>query len=172
MKIKWRSFSALSKQELYSIMHLRQQVFVVEQNCPFIDADFNDEHCDHMLGYQNNELVAYLRLIKPGIQYQGPSIGRVITIEKIRGQGIGKLITLEAMDFSARKYPEQEITLSAQYRLLSFYEDIPVCRVGCDPAKSIQEDLKKLYDLGKHLDLSPKLMNALENIINNDTGFN
>ena len=124
MKIKWRSFSALSKQELYSIMHLRQQVFVVEQNCPFIDADFNDEHCDHMLGYQNNELVAYLRLIKPGIQYQGPSIGRVITIEKIRGQGIGKLITLEAMDFSARKYPEQEITLSAQYRLLSFYEDL------------------------------------------------
>lgn len=124
MKIKWRSFSALSKQELYSIMHLRQQVFVVEQNCPFIDADFDDEHGDHLLGYQNNELVAYLRLIKPGIQYQGPSIGRVITTEKIRGQGIGKLITLEAMDFSAQKYPEEEITLSSQYRLLSFYEDL------------------------------------------------
>ena len=122
MEIKWKSYSALTKDELYSLLNLRQQVFVVEQDCPFIDADFKDQDCDHLLAYQNNELVGYLRVAKPGKRYEGPEIGRVLTAEKIRREGAGKILTKEAIEFCASKYANYEIGLSAQYRLLNFYQ--------------------------------------------------
>jgi len=121
--MKWKTFATLSKQELYALLNLRQQVFVVEQNCPFIDADFNDQHSDHLLGYDSsNELIAYLRLVKPGTLYAGPSIGRIITSEAARGAGIGQVITRAAINYSAKKYPGQVISISAQHRLTQFYE--------------------------------------------------
>ena len=122
MEIKWKSYSALTKDELYALLNLRQQVFVVEQDCPFIDADFKDQDCDHLLAYQNNELVGYLRVAKPGKRYEGPEIGRVLTAEKIRREGAGKILTQEAIEFCASKYSNYEIGLSAQYRLLNFYQ--------------------------------------------------
>ena len=130
METKWKSFSALTKDELYSLLNLRQQVFVVEQDCPFIDADFKDQYCDHLLAYQNNELVGYLRVAKPGKRYEGPEIGRVLTAEKIRRQGAGKILTKEAIKFCASKYPNQEIGLSAQYRLTNFYESFGFASQG------------------------------------------
>jgi len=123
MKIKWKSFSALTKDELYELLNLRQQVFVVEQDCPFIDADFKDQDCDHLLAYQDNNLIGYLRVAKPGKQYEGPEIGRVVTAEKIRREGAGKILTKEAIEFCASKYPNQEISISAQHRVLNFYQD-------------------------------------------------
>ncbi len=99
METKWKSFSALTKDELYALLNLRQQVFVVEQDCPFIDADFKDQDCDHLLAYQNNELAGYLRVAKPGKRYEGPEIARVLTAEKIRRQGAGKILTKEAIEF-------------------------------------------------------------------------
>ena len=130
METKWKSFSALTKDELYSLLNLRQQVFVVEQDCPFIDADFKDQDCDHLLAYQNNELVGYLRVAKPGKRYEGPEIGRVLTAEKIRRQGAGKILTKEAIKFCASKYPNQEIGLSAQFRLTKFYESFGFASQG------------------------------------------
>ena len=130
METKWKSFSALTKDELYSILNLRQQVFVVEQDCPFIDADFKDQDCDHLLAYQNNDLLGYLRVAKPGKRYKGPEIGRVLTAEKIRGEGVGKILTQEAIEFCASKYPNQEIGLSAQYRLINFYESFGFASQG------------------------------------------
>ena len=130
METKWKSFSALTKDELYSLLNLRQQVFVVEQDCPFIDADFKDQDCDHLLAYQNNELVGYLRVAKPGKRYEGPEIGRVLTAEKIRRQGAGKILTQEAIEFCASKYPNQEIGLSAQFRLTKFYESFGFASQG------------------------------------------
>ena len=124
MELSWKSFALLTKQELYAVMHLRQQVFVLEQNCPFIDADLNDESSDHLLGYQDNELIAYARLVKPSSLYSGPSIGRIVTSQKVRGMGFGKIITQAAIDFSSKKYPNQDITISAQYRLIKFYQDL------------------------------------------------
>jgi len=123
MKIKWKSFPVLTKDELYEILNLRQQVFVVEQDCPFIDADFKDQDCDHLLAYQDNDLVGYLRVAKPGTQFQGPEIGRVLTAKKIRREGAGKILTKEAIEFCASKYPNQEISISAQHRLLNFYQN-------------------------------------------------
>ena len=122
MEIKWKSYSALTKDELYALLNLRQQVFVVEQDCPFIDADFKDQDCDHLLAYENNQLVGYLRVAKPGKRYEGPEIGRVLTAEKIRRKGAGKILTKEAIEFCASKYANYEIGLSAQYRLLNFYQ--------------------------------------------------
>ena len=130
METKWKSFSALSKDELYSLLNLRQQVFVVEQDCPFIDADFKEQDCDHLLAYQNNELVGYLRVAKPGKRYEGPEIGRVLTAKKIRRQGAGKVLTKEAIEFCTSKYPNQEIGLSAQYRLTNFYESFGFASQG------------------------------------------
>lgn len=123
MKIKWKSFSALTKDELYGVLNLRQQVFVVEQDCPFIDADFKDQDCDHLLAHQDDQLVGYLRVVKPGKQYEGPEIGRVLTAEKIRREGAGKILTKEAIEFCAAKYPGQEVSISAQHRLLNFYQN-------------------------------------------------
>ena len=123
MNIKWKSFSALTKDELSALLNLRQQVFVVEQDCPFIDADFKDQDCDHLLAYQDNELVGYLRVGKPGKQYHGPESGRVLTAEKIRREGAGKILTQEAIEFCATKYAGQEISISAQHRLQDFYRD-------------------------------------------------
>ena len=79
MKLKWRSYSALTKGELYQLLNLRQQVFVVEQDCPFVDADFRDQDCDHLLAYEDSKLVGYLRVGKPGKRYNGPEMlqGRV-----------------------------------------------------------------------------------------------
>ena len=122
MKLKWRSYSALTKGELYQLLNLRQQVFVVEQDCPFVDADFRDQDCDHLLAYEDSKLVGYLRVGKPGKRYNGPEIGRVVTRESIRRQGLGKILTEEAINFCARKYPNQEISISAQHRLLDFYK--------------------------------------------------
>ena len=124
MELRWKSYALLTKKELYAIMHLRQQVFVLEQNCPFIDADLNDEISDHLLGYQDDELIAYARLVQPDSLYLGPSIGRIVTAEKVRGMGFGKIITQAAIDFSSKKYPNQDITISAQHRLLNFYQDL------------------------------------------------
>ena len=117
MKLKWRSYSALTKGELYQLLNLRQQVFVVEQDCPFVDADFRDQDCDHLLAYEDSKLVGYLRVGKPGKRYNGP-----VTRESIRRQGLGKILTEEAINFCARKYPNQEISISAQHRLLDFYK--------------------------------------------------
>ena len=124
MELRWKSYALLTKQELYAVMHLRQQVFVLEQNCPFIDADLNDELSDHLLGYQGSELIAYARLGEPGSLYPGPSIGRIVTSKKVRGMGFGKIITQAAIDFSSKKYPNQDITISAEYRLINFYQDL------------------------------------------------
>ena len=99
METKWKSFSALTKDELYSILNLRQQVFVVEQDCPFIDADFKDQDCDHLLAYQESQLVGYLRVGRPGQRYEGPEIGRVLTKESIRREGIGKILTKKLLIF-------------------------------------------------------------------------
>ncbi len=130
MEFKWKSFSALTKQELYELLNLRQQVFVVEQDCPFIDADFKDQDCDHLLAYQDAQLVGYLRVGKPGQRYEGPEIGRVLTKESIRGEGIGKILTKKAIDFCVNKYPNFNISLSAQHRLLKFYKEFGFEPVG------------------------------------------
>jgi len=118
-------FDELSTKVLYAILRARQVVFVVEQNCPFLDADDVDQHCLHLLGWQvqgsNNALVAYARLVPPGVKYAEPSIGRVITSPEFRGQGLGKELMLRAVQAMDEVYPGLAIRIGAQQYLESFY---------------------------------------------------
>mgnify|MGYP000294572796 FL=1 len=124
IKYIWKAFDELSSDELYAMIHLRQKVFIVEQDCPYIDADYTDQDAFHLLVYKNNDLIGYLRAFKPGIKYEGSSLGRIVTEVNSRGLGIGKEITKEGVNFLSRKFPNHEIVISAQHRLEQFYIDI------------------------------------------------
>ena len=120
----WKKFNELSIDDLYAILNLRQQVFVLEQNCPYIDADYSDQDAFHLLGLLDNKLVAYLRAFPPNIKYVGSSMGRIVVQESQRKQDIGKDITKIGINFLKERYPDSEIVISAQHRLEQFYCDL------------------------------------------------
>ncbi len=120
----WKEFNELSLDDLYAILNLRQKVFVLEQDCPYIDADYSDQDASHLLGYKDNDLIAYLRAFKPGIKYEGSSLGRIVTEINSRGLGVGKKIIKEGVKFLKKEYPDNEIIISAQHRLEDFYIDL------------------------------------------------
>ena len=117
-------FDALTTQELYAIMALRQEVFVVEQNCPYLDADGKDQQSWHLLGYnQQGELLAYTRLLPKGLSYPGyTSIGRVVTAPSARGTGAGKLLMKKSIEMTRFLFGNLPIKIGAQSYLLHFYE--------------------------------------------------
>lgn len=121
IKFAWRQFNELSSNEIYEILHLRQKVFIVEQDCPYIDADFSDQEAWHYLGYEGKKLISYLRVFPPGIKYDDSSIGRIVIDESSRNHGFGKQITLDAIAFLQKYYPNKDICISAQHRLIDFY---------------------------------------------------
>jgi ElaA protein len=120
----WKEFNELSLDDLYAILNLRQKVFVLEQDCPYLDADYSDQDAFHLLGYKDNDLIAYLRAFKPGIKYEGSSLGRIVTEINSRGLGVGKKIIKEGVKFLKKEYPDNEIIISAQHRLEDFYIDL------------------------------------------------
>ena len=124
IKLFWKKYIDLSNDELYAILHLRQKVFVLEQNCPYIDADYSDQDALHLLAYRGNDLIGYLRAFRPGIKYEGSSLGRIVTEMNYRGLGIGKKITIEGVNFLKKDYPNHEIVISAQHRLEHFYIEL------------------------------------------------
>ncbi|MCC7430742.1 GNAT family N-acetyltransferase [bacterium] len=113
-------FGELSLEELYEVMVLRQEVFVVEQNCIFLDADGIDKKSFHLLGFENEKLVAYLRIVPPKVKYEDASIGRVVTA--VRGKGFGKILMEKGIEASQRLFPNTKIRLNAQQRLENFYK--------------------------------------------------
>ena len=117
-----KTFEQLSKQELYQILQLRAEVFVVEQNCPYQDLDELDFDSIHVCGYLDEELVAYSRLTQPGSKYSGASIGRVITKKVIRSSGAGKALMSKAINECREQWKEESIFISAQERLKKFYQ--------------------------------------------------
>lgn len=127
-----KPWEALSTAELYAILRLRIEVFVVEQNCPYQEADDKDQACRHVMGYdQDGELVAYARLVPRGISYDKyASIGRVINKEKIRRQGVGKLLMRRAIDEMSQLYPSEQVKISAQVYILDFYRSLGFETVG------------------------------------------
>lgn len=123
MSLNWvlKKFDELTVQELYAILCLRNEVFVVEQNCIYQDADQKDQHCYHLAGWKDDKLVAYTRLLPPGLSYTEPSIGRVVTSPSARGSGLGR----DLMEVSIAKvfylFGQQPIRISAQVYLTQFY---------------------------------------------------
>lgn len=126
MTINWtyKAFHELSVLELYSIIKLRLEVFVVEQNCPYQDADDKDLKAFHLMGYSNSGiLICYCRILPQGISYQEVSIGRVVSSSLVRGSGAGKLLMEEALRMIEKQFGDQaSVRISAQSYLIKFYE--------------------------------------------------
>ncbi len=124
MQIQWicKYFNDLLVTELYAIIRLRNEVFVVEQNCVFQDADNKDQQCFHVMGFINNELVAYTRLLDKGIAYNYASIGRVVTNPNYRNKGAGKLLMQQSIEQCYTLFGKQPIKIGAQLYLKKFYE--------------------------------------------------
>ncbi len=130
---RWTRFDDLSLRELQAIYMARQQVFVVEQQCAYLDADGCDEHAFHLAAWSAGVGVplAYARVVDPGFKYaDGASIGRVITTAAGRGVGLGRELMQRAIDASAEAWPGTVIRISAQSRLEAFYEGLGFETVG------------------------------------------
>ena len=125
-----RSFTELSNTELYAVLRLRSEIFVVEQNCVFLDADNKDQFSYHLMGWQNNELVAYTRLVPPGMIYSEPSIGRVVTSITVRGSGIGRQLMQQSIIECKKLFGEQPIRIGAQFYLVDFYRSLGFIPTG------------------------------------------
>lgn len=126
MDIKWvcKTFNDLSPEELYSILQLRSEVFVVEQNCVYQDMDDKDQQSYHFMGFIDNKLVAFTRLMPPGLSYAEMSIGRVVTSPSVRGKNIGRLLMQQSLTKVHELFGESAIKIGAQLYLKSFYESL------------------------------------------------
>lgn len=130
LTILTKSFSKLSTKELYDILQLRAEVFVVEQNCVYQDIDGKDEKALHVIGFKKDKIVAYCRIFKPGDYFEKASIGRVVVAQKERKFGYGHIIFQHSMDAVETHFKETSIKISAQLYLKKFYESHGFVQVG------------------------------------------
>ena len=124
--IKWvtKTFKDLTTDELYAMLRLRSEVFVVEQNCVFLDTDNNDQKAYHTLGWMGEDLVATTRLFEKDIMYEGyQSIGRVVSSPAYRGKGIGKELMQYSLQECERLFGKGPIKIGAQLYLKKFYNE-------------------------------------------------
>ncbi len=132
LQFKCVTFQELSLDELYAMLRLRAEVFVVEQDCVYQDLDDKDQMSHHLLGFdEDGDLVAYTRLVPKGISYEGyPSIGRVITSMKVRRHGAGKILMQKSIEEIYRLFGKSPIKISAQCYLDKFYRGLGFVPIG------------------------------------------
>jgi ElaA protein len=131
--INWecKFFDALTVHDLYAITRLRNEVFVVEQNCVFQDADNKDQQCHHLMGWTSKkQLAAYARIVPPGVSYLYGSIGRVVSSPAVRKSGAGKALMQHAIQEYNRLFGKQPIKIGAQLYLKKFYESFGFRQAG------------------------------------------
>lgn len=124
MKFEFNLFSELTNNELYEILHLRSEIFVVEQNCVYNDLDGLDKQAVHQFLKKNGKIIAYSRLLKPGTRFPQYSIGRVVVKASERGTGLGIQMMEEAKNFILNEWKATSIKVSAQCYLQKFYENL------------------------------------------------
>lgn len=125
-----KHFSELTTTELYALLRLRAEVFVVEQNCVYLDLDDKDQQSYHLLYYADEQLAAYTRLVPAGLSFDEISIGRVITSPAHRGTGLGKKLIDASIDGCYEKFGRQAIRIGAQLYLLKFYQSFGFVEQG------------------------------------------
>ena len=130
--IQWQivRLEGLSLRQLYAILAAREAVFVVEQACPYQELDGLDMDAWHVIGWSGEKVAAYLRMLPPGTRFAEPSIGRVLTTRDFRGQGLGREAMARAIEFMEATYPTQNIRISAQTYLESFYAGFGFVKVS------------------------------------------
>ena len=130
LKITTKTFKELTTDELYALLQLRSEVFVVEQDCVYQDIDYKDQKALHVLGFKNDKLVAYTRLFKPGDYFNYASIGRVIVAQNEREHKYGYDIMNASINAIKEYYNETTIKISAQTYLKKFYNNLGFEEVG------------------------------------------
>lgn len=125
-----KSFKELTKKELYNLLQLRSEVFVVEQDCVYQDIDGKDEKALHVLGFKNEKIIAYTRIFKPGDYFEYASIGRVVVAKKERAFKYGYDIMKASVEAIENHFKEQKIKISAQAHLKSFYNNCGFKEIG------------------------------------------
>lgn len=118
-----KKFDGLDARELYAILQLRNEVFVVEQNCVFQDADDKDAGCLHLMAWENGKLIAYSRIAPPGEIYPEASIGRVVTSPAFRKKGLGRELMEQSLKEIEIRFGSVPVKLGAQLYLEKFYKD-------------------------------------------------
>lgn len=130
MEWRYKQFVQLTPFEVYELLQLRAEVFVVEQNCVFLEPDGIDNRCLHLLGYNNNKLLAYTRIVPPGLAYNQASIGRVVTSPSVRNIGAGKKLMQRSIDMLYSSFGKVTIKIAAQFYLKKFYESFGFYQVS------------------------------------------
>ena len=130
MKVSFKTFSELTTKELYQILQLRSEVFVVEQNCVYQDIDGKDKKAIHIIGVVQNKIVAYTRCFKPGDYFKEASIGRVVVKKNERKLKRGNQIIIHSIKTIEKLFQTKTIIISAQSHLISFYNNLGFYSVG------------------------------------------
>lgn len=130
LEFKWARMESFTALELYEIIKARESVFVVEQQCAYQEADGVDPSCWHLRAFVEGELAACARVVEPGIKYREPSIGRVMTLARFRGRGLGRPLVAQAIAFTEARFPGQGIRIGAQAHLHGFYASLGFEAVG------------------------------------------
>jgi len=130
LQVTIKKFTELTTNELYEILQLRSEVFVVEQDCVYQDIDYKDQKAIHILGYKNEKLIAYTRIFKPGDYFNDASIGRVVVAENQRKFGYGFIIMQHSIKAVKEYFNETTIKISAQKYLKNFYESLDFEQIG------------------------------------------
>ncbi|WP_397444886.1 GNAT family N-acetyltransferase [Polaribacter sp. R77954] len=125
-----KSFQELTIIELYQILQIRSEVFVVEQDCVYQDVDFKDQKAIHVFGYKNDKIIAYTRIFKPGDYFKNASIGRVVVAKNERKFGYGHQIMITSITAIKNYFKVDKITISAQKYLKKFYESHQFKQIG------------------------------------------
>ncbi len=132
--LQWHSkqFQELSNLQLYEILKLRVDIFVVEQNCPYPELDKKDTHIEtyHLTAHHNSVLIAYARLLPPGLSYPEISIGRFAVKETTRRKGIGSMLMKKCLEETDEIWPANNIKISAQEYLKEFYEKFGFVKIS------------------------------------------
>lgn len=130
--VNWtiKRFHGLTLEELYRILQLRTEVFIVEQNCVYQDPDGKDQFAWHLMAIEDEKLAAYTRILPPGVSSESPAIGRVVTSSSKRRSGLGRELMRRSIETCEKLFGKTSITLSAQVYLQSFYESLGFIVVG------------------------------------------
>ena len=146
MEWKLKKFDDLTSDELYGILKLRSEVFVVEQDCVYQDLDDKDQLSYHLFLENDGETVAVSRIIPENVSYEEMSIGRVVVKENFRGQGLSKIMMKKAIDFIVDDLGKSEIRLSGQAYLVDFYENLGFKKVSDVYMEDNIEHFEFLYE--------------------------
>lgn len=139
-----KKFNELTLEELYEILKLRSEVFVVEQNCIYNDIDGKDLTSSHIMIKENGKIKAYLRALQPGVSYENASLGRVLVSPDARGKGYAKAIVTKGVEYILNNFNTTKITIGAQEYLKNFYSEI-----GFKPISEVYDE-----DGIPHLDMT------------------